>query len=154
VWAALSRDGRDANSISASLALVSGDRTTTNQTTQTLGTFSGPGTGGWGRNMLFPMKNTQGAIATVKMGGEQTVRFYDSGGDFDYFFFVPTAAPVEPPMITGATLAGGTITVTWTGGGTLESAASLAGPWTATGDSDGSYSKTVTAGSEFFRVNR
>src|SRR5437899_3682399 len=107
----------------ASLSLVSGDIATTNQSTSPLGTFSGPGSGGWGRNMLYPMKNSQGNMATVRMEGVQTVRMtHGAGGDFDYFFFVPTGSPVDPPTITGITQSGNTITVNWVGGGVLWSA--------------------------------
>lgn len=154
VWAALSRAGRDPGLLAASLDLVSGNPATADQTTQPLGTFNGPGTDGWGRNTLVPMKATDGTIANVAMGGVQTVRFNVGGGDFDYFLFVPAEAPPTPPRISGATLAGGNLTVTWTGGGTLWSATSVTGPWTTTGDSDGSYTKPATNAQEYFRVNR
>ena len=153
VWGAFSRDGRDPNLIGASLALVSGDITTTNQTTSTLGTFSGPGSGGWGRNMLYPMKNSQGGIASVRLDGLQTVRMtHSAGGDFDYFFFVPTGAPVDPPRITGISQSGNNITVTWSGGGVLWSAPAATGPWSSTNDGDGSYSTTATGIEKLFQV--
>ncbi len=154
VWGAFSRDGRDANLVSASLALVSGDVTTSNQTAQIVGTFSGPGTGGWGRNILFPMKDSSGAMANISLSGVQTVRANIAGGDFDYLLFVPAAAPVAPPKITGIGLTGNNITITWTGGGVLESAPNLAGPWTSTNDSDGSYSEPATGTQKFYRVHR
>jgi hypothetical protein len=153
VWGAFSRDSRDPNLIGASLALVSGDITTSNQTTSALGTFSGPGTGGWGRNMLFPMKNSQGKIASVRLDGLQTVRLtHGAGGDFDYLLFVPTGAPVDPPRITGISQSGNNITVTWSGGGVLWSASSLSGPWNSTNDGDGSYSETATGTEKYFRA--
>lgn len=153
VWGAFSRDGRDPNLVGASLGLVSGDITTTNQTTSALGTFSGPGTGGWGRNMLFPMKNTQEKIASVRMDGVQTVRLtHGNGGDFDYLLFVPTGAPVDPPRITGISQSGNNITVTWSGGGVLWSAPAVTGPWTTTNDGDGSYSTTATGPEKFFQA--
>lgn len=154
VWAALSRDGRDPNLIGATLSLVAGNPTTANQTTYPYGTFSGPGSGGWGRNMLFPMKNAQGAMATVRMDGEQTVRFtHGAGGDFDYFLFVPTGSPLNvPPTITAITRSGNNVTVTWVGGGTLYTGFSLAGPWTSTNDSDGSYTESVAEGPKYYRA--
>lgn len=157
VWGAFSRDGRGPDLVSASLALVSGDITTTNQTTQPLGTFSGPGTGGWGRNILFPMKDSNGNMAVVSLGGVQTIRANMAGGDFDYLLFVPTALiPTPPaPAITGVSLgANNTVIITWTGGGVLESATDFAGPWTSTNDGDGSYSETATDARKFFRVRR
>jgi hypothetical protein len=154
VWGAFSVDGRGANAVSASLSLVSGDTTTSNQTAQVLGTFSGAGTGGWGRNILFPMKDSSGAIAVISLGGLQTVRATLSSGDFDYLVFVPTSAPPAPPTITGISLSANTITITWSGGGVLESAPSVTGPWTSTNDSDGSYSEPATAAQRVFRVRR
>lgn len=155
VWAALSYDGRGANNLRAFLDLVTSDPAVTGQTTTRLGSFNGAATGGWGRNELVPMKNAQGAIATLPFGGTQTLRFFSESGDFDYFLLVPTGPVVDPgaPRVS-ATLAGGNVTVTWTGGGTLESGPSVTGPWTSTGDSDGSFSKAATAAQEYFRVRR
>jgi hypothetical protein len=58
-------------------------------------------------------------------------------------------------VITSATLASGNITVQWTGGGTLESAPSLAAPitWTTTGNSTGSFSEPAT-GTKYYRVKK
>jgi hypothetical protein len=69
------------------------------------------------------------------------------------------AGTVTPPQITAATLAGGNINVTWTGGGTLEWTSALlpnnGTVWTSTGDSDGAYSEPVTtAQMKIFRVRR
>lgn len=61
------------------------------------------------------------------------------------------------PNINAVTLAGGNVTITWTGAGTLEWTSALApgGTWTSTNDSDGSYSEAVgTAGAKFFRVRQ
>lgn len=151
VWGAFSRDGRNADDVNASLALVSGDITTTNQTTQIIGSFNGPGTGGWGRNIIFPLKDSTGAMANISLGGVQTVRVNVSEGDFDYLLFVPAAAPVK---ITGITRAGNDVTITWSGGGVLESATSLSGPWTTTNDGDGSYSEAASATQKYFRVRK
>ena len=59
------------------------------------------------------------------------------------------------PVITSATLSSGNITVQWTGGGTLESAPSLAAPitWTSTGNSTGSFSEPAT-GTKYYRVKK
>jgi len=59
---------------------------------------------------------------------------------------------VAAPVITGSTITGGTITVTWDNGGTLESAPAITGPWTSTGDSDGSFSEPATGEAKFYRV--
>lgn len=59
------------------------------------------------------------------------------------------------PVITSARLSSGNITVQWTGGGTLESAPSLAAPitWTTTGNSSGSFSEPAT-GTKYYRVKK
>jgi hypothetical protein len=60
----------------------------------------------------------------------------------------------ETPRITSASISGGSISIQWTGGGTLESRAAFgAGDWTSTGDSDGSFSEPAT-GTKFYRVRR
>lgn len=150
VWAALSHgDAAAANptGLRGSVALVTGS------STNRLGVFQAPATGGWGLNTLVPMQGptTNGVPEAVSLGGQQTLRFFTDSGDFDYFLLIPGTAAIQ---ITGVTIAGGQVTVTWTGGGTLFSAPSLSTPvtWTTTGDSDGSYSATVGAGNLFFRV--
>jgi hypothetical protein len=58
------------------------------------------------------------------------------------------------PNITSATLAGGSITILWINGGMLESAPALIGPWTSTGDSDGSFTEPASDSSKFYRVKQ
>jgi hypothetical protein len=66
----------------------------------------------------------------------------------------PLPAETAPPRLAAPTLAGGNVTLTWSNGGTLESAPSPNGPWTSTGDSDGSYTEPASAAAKFFRVRR
>jgi hypothetical protein len=101
--------------------------------------------------------------------------WYQGGGDgnLEFFTYGPnnTKIPVNDPTnpnaikayydailfrITSVTTAGGNLTVTWTGGGTLYSATSLgAGTiWTSTGDSDGSYTTPIGTGNLFFRAQQ
>ena len=63
-----------------------------------------------------------------------------------------TVPSVPLPRITSATIAGGSITVTWENGGTLWSAPTVNGPWTTTGDSDGSFTEPVTGTMKFYRA--
>jgi len=95
------------------------------------------------------------------------------GGNLEFFTYgpnnekIPVNDPVNPNAvkayyeattfrITSVTIAGGNVTVTWTGGGTLYSATSLdAGTiWISTGDSDGSYTAPVGTGNLFFRAQQ
>ena len=67
------------------------------------------------------------------------------------------ATVTPPPQITAATVSGGSISITWTGGGAVEFTSAL-GPgatWTSTGNASGSFSETVAAtGNKFYRVKR
>ena len=97
------------------------------------------------------------------------------GGNFELFTYddaesglkIPVNDATNPKAIkayyalqggTGATLnvsvTGGNIVITWTGGGKLETATDIAGPWTGTGDTDGNFSTPVdgATGTKFFRV--
>lgn len=68
---------------------------------------------------------------------------------------VPTgvATVTVTPLVTGVTLNGTTVTVTFQGG-TLQSSPSLSNQvWTSTGNSTGSYTETAT-GTKFFRVRQ
>jgi hypothetical protein len=152
VWAALSYDGRGANNLRGSLDLVTSDPTQPNQTVQELGTFNAPASGGWGRNELVPMKK-DGAIATVHMGGVQTVRYNMPSGDFDYLVFVPQGD--EGPEITSVVRnANGSITIEWTGGGIVETASSVLGPWSEVAGSTSPFTYTPPAGEQmkFVRI--
>jgi len=79
--------------------------------------------------------------------GIDNIAFYDIAG---------TTSPTGP-NITSVAIAGGTITIQWTNGGTLESSPTLGGTpvWTSTGNSSGSYSEPVAAsGNKFYRVKQ
>lgn len=152
VWAALSYDGRAAGQLNASLALVTSDPTKPDQTTEPLGSFSAPGSGGWGRNELVPMKDTDGNMSVISLEGAKTVRFNLGSGDFDYLLFVPSSAP--PPQAGFTAIrrnANGSITVEWTGG-TLESAPSVTGPWTVVANASSPYTVTPTGTALFARI--
>lgn len=136
VWAALSHGNAagDPNQLRGTLALVDGDITTTNQTLTPLGSFNAPATGGWGNNALVPMMNGGSMAVVTSTGSPATYRFTMDSGDFDYFLFVPSeGAPTDPPQITSISASGGNVTITWIGGGTLEVADNVTGPWVDTG---------------------
>lgn len=62
--------------------------------------------------------------------------------------------PPTQPKINSPTVQGGTITITWINGGTLESATTMSGPWVSTGDSDGSFSEALLGVAEFYRARK
>jgi hypothetical protein len=144
VWAAMSYDGRGAGLMSGSLDLVTSDPAQPGQTTQRLGDFSSGASGGWSRNELVPMK-TNGVIAKINLGGVQTVRFNMPSGDFDYLVFVPQTSQPPAPEITDVRLnANGSVTVEWTGGGILETATTITGPWTEVTGATSPFTYTPT----------
>lgn len=75
--------------------------------------------------------------------GIDNIAFYDIAG-----------AVSEAPNITSVGVAGGSITVKWSGGGTLESASAPTGAaWTTSGNSSGTFTEAVPAtGAKFYRV--
>ncbi|HOW68264.1 MAG TPA: PA14 domain-containing protein [Candidatus Paceibacterota bacterium] len=60
----------------------------------------------------------------------------------------------EPPVITGITLSGGKITVEWTGGGTLQAAPTVLGPWQDVPGATSPYTFTPTDALLFGRIAR
>ena len=126
VYAGLSHgDGpASATRMAATLSTVSGGTATQ------VGTFEAPATGGWGNNALVPLKasNTDTTPLVVNLSGSQTLRFATGNGDFDFILFSPAAT--EAPRFTSIVRnANGSITLTWTGGGTLQSGTSINGPF-------------------------
>jgi hypothetical protein len=122
---------------------------------QELGTFRGPWTGGWDtwpdagtpQDALIPMKDAAGNVATVTLGGLQTLRwtFQAGSGDLDYLAFVPVAAE-GPKFTTIRRNANGSITVEWTGGGVLQSGPAVNGPWTDVPAATSPFTFTPAAG--------
>lgn len=150
VYAGLSHGEQNANQLSASLATVAGDVTTTNQTATVVGTFSGTGTGGWGSNDLIPLMNG-GSLATVSLSGAQTVRFNLGSGDYDFLLFYKTGGGGAGERIAYS-VAGGQITVTAPAGYSLEkSTAVTGGTWTTVAGPGGSHTESIGTGTAYFR---
>lgn len=124
VYAGLSYGGTEPHQLDGSLALVTSGATTTTQTLVELGTFDAPGTGGWGLNTLVPLKDAGGALATVNLSGAQTVRFFSTSGDEDFFLFVPGAAVTAPVVVTPPA----SVAVASGGSATFSAAVSGTGP--------------------------
>ena len=149
VWASMSFGDVGADVLNGILSRVTSDPTKPNQTIETIGYFSGPTTGGWGANQLIPLRTADsdltGNAAVVSLGGATptTLRFEDASGDLDYFMLVPTteaAAPVFSPP----TLSNGSVTISWSGPGTLQEASNLTGNQTDWSDVPGNPPSPVT----------
>jgi hypothetical protein len=155
VWAALSYDGRGENQLRGTLGLVN-DPASTAQVVTPVGSFSAPGSGGWGANNLVVMADDAGAKKVVSMGGVQTVRFTMDSGDFDYLVFVPVGPPVsEGPKFSGISVnANGSISIAWEGGGTLQAAPSVTGPWQDVAGATSPYTFTPSTSMMFGRIRQ
>jgi hypothetical protein len=155
VWAAMSYDGSGEGQLSATLDRVVGSATVPDaeQVKESLGSFSAPGTGGWGNNRLVPLRDN-GAIRTVQLGGNTTLRFNWASGDIDYMMLVPTGATPPPGVQVAISLQpDGKIRLEWEGNGTLQSATAIpAGPWSNLPDASPAVIDPPAAGNVFFRV--
>jgi len=78
------------------LKLVTAGRGTTTQTTQLLGSFADPNPIGWENWHWVPMRDTNGNLTTITLGGVQTVRL-TSGNNLNAHFLmlVPTVSGVK-----------------------------------------------------------
>jgi len=88
---------------------------------------------------------------TVTLSGTQTVRWNYDSGDADYLLFVPTGT-TTPKFSSIVKNADGTITITWTGGGALQGAASVDGPWQNLPTASSPYTFTPTSSMLFGRI--
>ncbi|HEX7860980.1 MAG TPA: hypothetical protein VF773_11670 [Verrucomicrobiae bacterium] len=127
VYGRMSRDDDVAGvTLGGYLDLVTPAATNETQTLTRLGTFNAPPTGSWDVYQLIPMKNANGDLSIVNLGGVQTLRYtvgFD-GGDISYLMFVPADHGDDFPELTIARQ-GGQTTISWTNGGTLQSSEQL-----------------------------
>ena len=121
-----------------------------------LGVFEGPAPGGWGNNALVPLKTAAGGdLATVELGGPTTLRVAPNNGDWDFMLLVPAAAEEPAPRFTGIRVnPDRTITIEWTGGGTLQAAPSVTGPWVDVTGATSPFTFTPTEQMQFGRIRR
>lgn len=118
LYAALSH-GETGARIGGNLATVSGGSQTL------LGVFDGVAPGSCGNNALLPLKDaaTTNQVVALDLGGPQTFRYNDRNGDWDFLLFVPaTESGGELRIESTVKNANGTLTVTWSGGGTFQAA--------------------------------
>ncbi|MCZ7637126.1 MAG: hypothetical protein M5U12_14470 [Verrucomicrobia bacterium] len=148
VYAGLSHGDANA-SIGGTLATVSGGTETI------LGAFNGSAPGGWGNNALVPLKDaaTTSTVLALNLGGPTTFRYNDRNGDWDFLLFTPAATAA--PEITGVRRnTDGTVTIEWAGGGTLEAAPTVLGPWQTVTGATSPYTFTPNAAMLFGRIRQ
>jgi hypothetical protein len=151
VYAAISHGDAPttATRIGGSLAKITGGTTTP------LGVFDGPATGGWGNNALVPLKTApDGNLVELDLGGPTTLRYAASSGDWDFMLLVPAGVTEAPRFQSIVKNANGTITVSWSGGGTLQAAPTVLGPWQDVTGATSPYTFTPTEQMLFGRIRR
>ena len=80
------------------LAQVTSGRGTTNQTTQLLGSFADANAAGWQTWHWVPMRDTNGNLATISLGGVQTLKLTSGNNlNVNFLMFVP-AVSLSPTM--------------------------------------------------------
>jgi hypothetical protein len=154
VYVASSHGNTGATDIRGTLQKVTSPANTTGQTVETLGTYSAPGTGGWGNNALVPVKDASGANAKINLSGTTTLRWAPASGDIDFLLFVPAgAAPPSAPTIDSVSLQGGNVVITWDeAGATLQSADAVTGPWNNVAGATSPYSIPASGTQKYFRL--
>ena len=140
-------------SFEAQVDLVSSP-TSANPTLTKIGTFSGGSSGGYS---YFHLLDDDGNNASFPGGSVTTFRVTATTGDYDANFymvipFVPSVAPTTPTETLSITSSGSEITISWGGDGTLESAPSVVGPWSAVGGASSPYSTGISGNGTFYRA--
>ena len=145
------------------MSLVTSGRGTTTQTTQALGSFADANAAGWQTWHWVPMRDTNGNLSTITLGGVQTVRLTSGNNvNVNYLMFVPAAVSLSVNLsvsITGSsislkfpTVSGHNYTVQWNStltGGTWQSlAAAVSGDGTikTVGDTE------TPGGTKYYRL--
>jgi len=149
VWVG-SRDGLVNQAYGRTLEIVTGDITKPDAATTIVGELTFSGTGGWSSNDSIPFLTPGGtSAAQITLGASTTLRLrINTGdGDNDYLLLYPASTVPAGPLITGVVVnPNGSVTISWTGGGQLEAAASLNGTYApVTGATGGTFTWTPTA---------
>src|SRR6185437_12199100 len=92
------------------LSLVTSGRGTTTQTTQVLGSFADANPAGWATWHWIPMRDTNGNLATISLGGLQTVRL-TSGNNLNAHFLMFVPAAVSLSVNLGVSISGQNISL-------------------------------------------
>lgn len=158
VFARMSRDDDVAGVVMGGyLDEVTSPANVENQTTTRLGTFSAPPSGGWDTYQLIPLKNEDGSLALINVGGQKTLRYtvgFD-GGDVSYLMFVPVV--VVDDFEVSIARQGNQLILSWAFEGVLESSPVLGATanWTPVANSNRAGTTITPEGQHrFFRVRR
>jgi hypothetical protein len=155
VFAASSADNHAAGRLVGNVGVVTAGVGTATQTVQQLAAYNAPGTGAWSRNSLVGMRDASGNLVPVELGGKQTIRWNYNGGDAEYLLFIPVSGGGGAPAIDSIVKnADGSLTITWTGGGTLQAAPAVTGPWQDVTGATSPYKLTPSAAMLYGRIRK
>ncbi|MHB9006930.1 MAG: PA14 domain-containing protein, partial [Limisphaerales bacterium] len=147
VFAASSADNHAAGRLVGSIGEVTAGVGTATQTVAPLASYNAPGTGAWSRNSLVGMRESNGALTSVELGGKKTIRWNYDGGDAEYLLFIPATSVVGPNIaITPA----GIITYT----GTLEASATVNTGYAPVAGAASPYTVPKTGAAMFYRAKQ
>lgn len=132
---------------------------TTAQTLEYMATVKpGRATAGWDNLEVFQFIDKAGAPAVAELGGKVTYRFTTMPGanlDIDWFAFTLAKDPVKAgPKFTSITVKGLDVTLTWEGGGTLQVANDVTGPWVDVTGATSPLKTTADQARRFARVKQ
>ena len=137
----------------AALSLVTAGATTANQTVSALGTFNCPGFRRLGSERPRPDEGHRQAalLSSTCPVGRRHLRFNLGSGDFDWFVLEPatkpTSASFKPVVVQG-----GNLILEWTGGGTLQAADNVNGPWTDVAGATSPRTVSPAGARKFYRI--
>lgn len=96
------------------------------------------------------------AEVTEADAGVYAVKVSNAGGTVTSGDVVLTVSVVSlpDPVLAQPVIADGMITVTWEGGGELETAEEMGGPWSGSGNSSGLHREAVGGSNRYYRIAR
>jgi hypothetical protein len=101
-------DAITASGDSASLSVVTGGQTTTNQTTTKLGTYSVPSTGDWQAYTWVPLKDSGGNLVEITNDGSvKTLRVITDNGSYNANFYILIPVYTPPASVALAVVQSG-----------------------------------------------
>ncbi len=144
VFAASSADNYAAGRLAGNVGEVTAGVGTATQTVQQLAVYNAPGTGAWSRNSLVGMREADGKLTEVELGGKKTIRWNYNGGDAEYLLFIPVTTAGTP---TVKLTADGKIEYT----GTLVSSPTVKGEYTPVSGATSPYTMPKTGAATFYQ---
>jgi hypothetical protein len=139
----------------ANLSWVTSGFGTTNQTTNAIGTFNFPLTGGYQIYTFTPLVDANSNLVSVTTSGSvSTLKLSQLNGGYNlnFFMFVPLG-PTQPKL--SVSRGAGSVTITWTPAtGTLYASPVLVGPgvdWQSVG-TGGSVTVPITGSTRYFMI--